>query len=121
MIVVELPWPAKELSPNARPHFMKLSGVKKAAKEHANWATRIAKGHRQFDHDGKSDIILRQVAHPPDKRDRDRDNLDHALKASRDGIADALGVNDKHFRPTGIEWGEVVSGGKVIITIGGQE
>jgi len=117
VIRVELAWPNKVLSPNARPHFMVLSNAKKAAKEEANWATRIGRGHRKIEHDGVSDIILRQIAHPPDKRDRDRDNLDHALKAARDGIAMALGINDKHFRPTGIEWGEVVRGGKVVIEV----
>lgn len=114
---IELRWPDKDLSPNARPHHMKLHRVKKAASEAAYWATKIALGHRRFRHDGKSDILLRQIAHAPDKRDRDRDNLDHSLKAARDGIAMALDVNDKHFRPTGVEWGDPVRGGLVVIEV----
>ena len=120
-LVIELKWPAKELSPNSRVHHMVLARIKKAAREDANWSTRIALGIASgytFGHDGASDIILNQIAHPPDKRDRDRDNLDHAMKAYRDGIADALGVNDKHFRPTGIQWGDPVRGGLIIITVG---
>ncbi len=116
-IIVELAWPSKTLSPNARVHHMALYGAKRAAKDEAMWATKVALGRDKFAHDGKSDIILRQIAHPPDKRDRDRDNLDHSLKAHRDGIALALGVDDKHFRPTGIEWGEQAKGGKIVIEV----
>lgn len=118
---IELGWPDQRLKPNARVHFMQLSTAKKEAKEEAEWATRVALQRDKFIHDGSSDIILRQVAHPPDNRHRDRDNLDASLKAHRDGIARGLGVNDKHFRPTGIEWGEPVPGGKIIVEIGGGE
>lgn len=37
--------------------------------------------------------------YPPDRRHRDDDNMIGAFKAARDGIADALGVNDRRFRP----------------------
>ena len=97
---------------------MALYAAKRDAKDAANWATRAAIGRASFPHDGTSDIILKQVAHPPDKRSRDRDNLDSSLKAARDGIALGLGIDDKHFRPTGIEWGEVVPGGRIVITVG---
>lgn len=114
---ITLAWPDKVLSPNARPNHFQLSRVKKVAAEEAFWRARIALGLGKFEHDGQSDITLRQIAHPPDKRDRDRDNLDHSLKAARDGIAKALGVNDRHFRPTGIEWAEPVKGGQIIIEV----
>jgi crossover junction endodeoxyribonuclease RusA len=119
---IELSWPAKELSPNARPHHFVLYKAKQAAKHEAEWAARVAIGAQwgptaKFQHDGASDIILRQIAHPPDNRSRDRDNLDHSLKYHRDAIAKALGVNDRFFRPTGIEWGAPVRGGKVIVEI----
>ncbi len=114
---IELGWPNKILSPNARPHHMALWRAKKDALTEAAWATRAAIGLATFPHDG-GDIILRQIAHPPDARSRDRDNLDHSMKAARDGIASALGIDDKHFRPTGIEWGEPVHGGKIVIEVG---
>ncbi len=116
MISIELPWPHGDLSPNARPHFMQLARVKKAAREEAYWATKIVKPVTWAAPES-GDIILRQVAHPPDKRDRDRDGIDARLKAARDGIADALGVNDRRFRPTGIEWGEPIKGGKIVIEV----
>jgi crossover junction endodeoxyribonuclease RusA len=53
---------------------------------------------------------------PPDKRRRDRDNLQASLKAHFDGIADALGVNDSLFVPT-YAIGEPVKGGAVRVEI----
>lgn len=35
---------------------------------------------------------------PPDRRHRDDDNLVASFKAGRDGIAMALGIDDKRFR-----------------------
>ena len=37
--------------------------------------------------------------YPPDNRHRDDDNMIASFKAARDGIADALGVDDRRFRP----------------------
>jgi hypothetical protein len=37
--------------------------------------------------------------YPPDHRHRDDDNMVGSFKSYRDGIADALGVNDRRFRP----------------------
>ena len=119
-VTIELKWPDARLKPNSRVHHMSLYTAKKEAKEAAAWATRAAIGRNFFVHDGKTDIILKQVAHPPDNRARDRDNLDSSLKAARDGIALGLGVNDKHFHPTGIEWGENKPGGLIVITVGGE-
>ncbi len=120
---IELAWPDARLKPNSRVHYMALSTAKKKAKDEANWATRVALGTQlgpgnKFVHDGTSDIILRQIAHPPDNRHRDRDNIDSSLKAARDGISSGLGVNDRHFRSIGIEWGEVIPGGRIVIVVG---
>jgi len=38
--------------------------------------------------------------YPPDKRHRDADNMIASMKAGFDGVADALKVDDKLFRPT---------------------
>ncbi len=37
--------------------------------------------------------------YPPDRRHRDDDNMIGSMKAARDSIAEALGVNDRRFRP----------------------
>ncbi len=44
------------------------------------------------------DIHLWIDFYPPDRRHRDDDNMIAAFKSGRDGLADALKVNDKRFR-----------------------
>jgi crossover junction endodeoxyribonuclease RusA len=120
---IRLAWPDKALSPNTRGHWATKYRAQKDANEEGYWLTRQAMGAQlgpkvtKIEHDGTSDIILKQTAHPPDNRSRDRDNLDSRLKHHRDGIARAMGINDKHFRPTGIEWGAVVPNGEIIIEL----
>lgn len=122
-IIIELGWPSARLSPNARGSHWPRTHAAKIAREEAYSAARQAMGAQfgpsftKLPHDGESNIVLRQIAHPPDKRERDRDGIDARLKSHRDGIADALGVNDRFFRPTGIEWGAPVHGGKVVIEV----
>lgn len=53
---------------------------------------------------------------PPDRRRRDDDNMLAAFKAGRDGVADALGVDDNKFA-TSFEVCDPVSDGAVIVTI----
>jgi crossover junction endodeoxyribonuclease RusA len=115
-ILIELPWPARELSPNyrSRSHWP-LYRAKKAAKEQAFWATRY-EAPLAWKHDG-SRIAFVITAYPPDKRDRDDDNLIASMKAARDGIAAALKVDD-HLFDQRLQWGEPVKGGKVVVSIG---
>ena len=107
-----LPWPPKELSPNARTH----------------WATkaRIAKRYRATCHilakqarlqAGEGPIHLVVTFAPPDRRHRDDDNCTGAFKAGRDGVADAMGVDDSRFRVTASISTEPVKGGCVVLTI----
>ena len=54
--------------------------------------------------------------HPKTKRMPDRTNCIISTKAWEDGIADAIGVNDRLFEAT-YTMGEPVKGGKVVVTI----
>ena len=45
-------------------------------------------------------------AHPAVERGRDDDNLVNACKAHRDGIASALGMDDKLFDLQPVIWGD---------------
>lgn len=118
MIDVSLPWPHKDLSPNGRAHFMAVSRAKKDARTEADWATRAVKP-LSFKHDG-SRLKFLITAYPPDKRDRDDDNVLASCKAYRDGCADALGIDDKLFDQR-FQWGEPVKGGSIVLSIGGGE
>ena len=102
-MIITLPWPHKDLSPNARKHWAALAVAKKKARETAHYATLEALGSRASDvraslgGDGPLPVTVRFF--PPDNRRRDDDNMVAAFKASRDGIADGLGVDDRRFRP----------------------
>jgi crossover junction endodeoxyribonuclease RusA len=116
-LLIELGWPAKELSPNSRCHYMVKHRYAKAAKTEAGWATKIAKpinfGGDRFD------VHVR--AYPPVQRDRDADNLIASLKSHLDGIALALGVNDRLFNAPTLEWCDVTQRGKIVIILRPRE
>ena len=110
--MIVLPWPSPFLSPNARCHWRAKSPVTKNARS-AAWA--ITKASRaSVAHDGP--IALLVTFRAPDKRHRDRDNVIATCKAYMDGIADALGVNDRRFEPT-YKWGEPIKGGAVEVVL----
>ena len=100
--MIVLPWPDKRLSPNARTFWAVLAKVKKQAREEACTLTTVAlplkDKHAIAAQDGRIEIDVR--FYPPDARHRDDDNAIASFKAARDGIADALGVDDRRFRPT---------------------
>ena len=92
---ITYPWPSKSLSPNARVHWSVKSKATKSLRKAANVLT-LEAGWCGVDWDG--DIHLWIDYYPPDRRARDQDNMIAASKALFDGLADALGVNDKRFR-----------------------
>lgn len=98
MIVIDLPWPPKELSPNARVHRMQRARVARQYRHDCAWATVEASGgiHRCPRLTG-SDLELIAEFRMPDKRWRDADNLLAMIKAGIDGVCDATGINDNAF------------------------
>lgn len=99
---IVLPWPDKKLSPNARLHWRAKVGPRTDAKRVAAWSAFTAEGFhraRQALQANDEPIPVTITFYPPDKRHRDDDNMIGSFKAARDGIADALGVNDRRFRP----------------------
>lgn len=116
-VLIELAWPAKPLSPNfrSRSHWPKTNALA-AAKKEAWGATKAAMNGGKFSHDGLTKIPFIVTAYPPDRHDRDDDNLNASLKGHRDGIAKALGVDDKFFEQR-LQWGEPVKGGKVVVAL----
>lgn len=100
---IVLPWPDKRLSPNARVHWRAKAPVKVKARADATLATYAALecGLRDVRQalSGEGPLPVTVTFYPPDRRHRDDDNMIGAFKSLRDGIADALGVNDRRFRP----------------------
>ena len=93
MIDLTLPWPPKELSPNARIHFMALAKAKKSYREACAWT---AKSQGAVKIDAKA-LHVSLEFFPPDKRGYDLDNLLARCKALCDGLADVIGVDDRHW------------------------
>ena len=110
---VTLPWPPKELNPNSRMHYMRLSTFKR---KYRNTCHLLAK-QSGVSIDWFGDIHLWIDFYPPDRRHRDDDNIIAAFKAGRDGLADALGVDDKRFRIHAWVKSEPVRGGMVKIRL----
>lgn len=111
-LTVDLPWPARNLHPNARPHWSEKARSAKAARFAAR---EMAK------HIGKIEADTVKVtcifSPPPPKRNRDADNLLAACKAYFDGVADAIGVDDSRFRHQEPVWGIPRKGGNVRIIL----
>lgn len=91
-----LPWPPKDLSPNARVHWSRRSKAAKAYR-HACYMLAI-QGGAKAGIPWEGDIHVWIDFYPPDRRHRDDDNMIAAFKSGRDGIAQAFGVDDKRFR-----------------------
>lgn len=111
-MLIELPWPPRELSPNARIHHMAKAKVTKAYREQAYWLT--VQSGAQFP--AASGAILSIAFHPPDKRRRDLDGMFSSIKSGLDGIADALGVNDHRFEFQ-LKRAEPIKGGKIVVVL----
>lgn len=99
---VVLPWPDKGLNPNARLHWAPKAKLKATARDYARIATYEAMQRylaTQAHYEGEHKLGVTVTFYPPDNRRRDDDNMVGSFKAYRDGIADALGVDDRRFQP----------------------
>lgn len=94
MTTITLPWPPKQLSPNARIHWATRARHAKGYKT-ACYAITKSAGLPPPYHTGK--IALRLDFYAPTRRRRDLDNLLASMKAGIDGVAWALGVDDSRF------------------------
>lgn len=128
---VVLPWPPRALSPNSRSHWSERS---REAKRY-RWACMV-QAKKVINQEGWPLAAMRDhIAagghlhlfldfHPPNGRRRDDDNVIAAFKSGRDGLADALGIDDEHFRihPVLRREHPVKRGGvNVVITTSGPE
>lgn len=114
---VELGWPAPELSPNARVHPMVFRRFKRAAKNEAGWATKIALQLSKWEPSAET-IRVQLLAHPPKNWSTgDRDNFVARVKAALDGIAAVLRVNDRIFEAPIVTWLDKTEHGKLIVEL----
>lgn len=116
MIVIDVPWPLKELSPNWKGHWgRKARSVKQYRTMCCAYAHNAMIAARyKIKSAGALQFHLEFC--PPNKQRRDDDNMVASFKAGRDGIADALGIDDSRFKTT-FDVCDPVKGGTVRVTI----
>ncbi len=112
MTTVTLPWPPKELSPNARVHWAVKARITKKYKE-ACWRELICERKGLYRRE-----YFKFTFRPPDKRRRDRDNCIASCKALQDALSIATGVNDLHLEIK-YAFGDPIKGGAVIVEVTG--
>lgn len=93
--MIEVPFPPAILSGHNTGHHWKKAPVVKQYRELAKLATLEA--NPTVPEEG--DIPIRFTFYAPDNRG-DRTNYPNRIKPIIDGVADALGVNDKRFLPS---------------------
>ena len=110
MIEIALPWPSALLSGHAKGNqvWKRIAETKKLRAE-ATFLAHLASPKVP----ATGDIPITIRFHAPDNRG-DRVNYPARSKPLIDGIADALGVNDRRLLPTW-EYGENIEGGRVTV------
>jgi crossover junction endodeoxyribonuclease RusA len=109
-----LPFPAKILWPNGRGHWAEKARAVKSARK-AAWAAALAAGVKSLPVGGRYGLAI--TVYPKTRHPIDRDNCVSAAKSLIDGIADALGVDDRTFDTPSISFGEPVKGGMLSLTL----
>lgn len=100
-----LSYPNKSLSPNRSngKHWSNTRAIKQIARNEAYMVTKsLMRGETPMT-DEKTSIEITFIQ--KDKRNRDLDNLLAASKATIDGVAMALGIDDKNFEPITLKRG----------------
>lgn len=93
-MTISLPIPNAALWPNSRKHWRAKAKFTKDHRQAAHDATELKpEGYFFTEFSGYTLAFFY-----PDKRRRDDDNAQASCKAYRDGIADALGVDDNTLR-----------------------
>lgn len=91
-----LPFPSPDLSQNGRVHWARKAAATKSAREEARILALSAGWNASHGlPDGR--LHLWWDYYTPSRRRYDDDNLLGRCKAYRDGIADALGIDDSRF------------------------
>jgi crossover junction endodeoxyribonuclease RusA len=126
-VIIKLPYPPSELNPNKRLHWAEKRKHTMNYRELCKYRFRMhfinelgaiegmraLKGFENHVGDFKVSITF----HKPDNRKRDDDNIIASFKAGRDGVADALNVDDNRFEVSYKVSKENVKGGLVVIEV----
>lgn len=111
-ITVFLDWPSHDLSPNARLHWRRKAPLVKQARWAAKVATLEQAGGAKLPPGAPLSVSL-LFCRPLKGKRWDSDNVVAALKSAGDGVADALGFDDRQIVERHDAWGEPCDGGRV--------
>lgn len=114
---MKFPWPPQELNPNHRAHRAKKAAIKAEYRSDCGWWAKAEISKRGKPDFTEAKIPLKIIFHPPNRIERDLDNLLAASKGMIDALADIWGVNDRRFRPLLIDFGEIEKNGAVRVSI----
>lgn len=118
MIELTLPWPHKDLSPNSRKHWSNRARKAKVHRKSAHVLTMEALLQKSVSLPAEPNkIVVGLKFVPPANRHYDLDGLISRSKSSLDGIADALGVNDRRFTFGAVDITRAERPGKLVVTI----
>jgi hypothetical protein len=111
--LIELPWPPASLSGHNTGHWRAKSGI---VAKHRTWAKLATLAGDAVALPEAGDIRISFTFYPPNNRG-DRLNYPNRIKPYADGVAEALGVNDRRFLPS-YHFAEPVSNARVVVSIG---
>lgn len=118
MLTLLLPWPSADLSPNGRVHHFTRHRAAKSAKNYAfNMALSLMGPLGIRKGTWRGPITVQYTFHPSIDRARDDDNFVARMKAARDGVAMALGVDDVAFTTLPAVFGEKRKPSCVVMTL----
>lgn len=86
-------YPPRILNPNARSHWSRRTGPAKRYRQDC-WVLALQAKLRA---PAEGPIFIQLDFFPPNQAKRDDDNAEASFKAGRDGIAEAMGVDDSRF------------------------
>lgn len=97
-MIVALPFPPSDLSGHNNGQWWDKNKVVASYRAEAFHLTRAAQRAAGYKVPASGDIAVLFTFYPPDNRG-DRVNYPNRMKPQIDGVAEALGVNDKRFLP----------------------
>ena len=116
-LTITLPYPDRNLTPNGRVHPLALHRIRQAAESDGANCARVALDGQPSPFAPGDTLEARVTFCPPTKRRRALDNVFSGTKAYMDGVCAALGVDDSRIEQALLQWGEVVPGGEVVVTL----
>lgn len=116
---IVLPWPSSKLRPNARArsNWSSHLSVVKAARRDAYMLSHCAGVSPEEIVALPERIPVSVTFYPPDRRKRDDDGMIGQFKPYRDGICDALGIDDHRWK-TSYTVADPCKPGRIEVVIG---